>query len=817
MNRTSRHFLIALALLFLPIIVLTHSYGPQGNYTNDAGNNNCTACHNSYTLNSGSGNLVLSGLPSQFVGGQTYNLTVQLNQSGQSRWGFQIKASGGTLSVVSSSLTQLYLGTIVMHTTAGTFAGQANSAQWPVRWTAPTTSSPVTFYFAGNAANNNGLATGDYIYTRSTTISKASLADNVSNFKAENRGSGQVKLSWTNPASNFKAVLIRRKTAGFPANTADGSQVYWYNGTTVTDTGLSSDSLYFYTAFSQDSSDIYSSGAKTSIVAAYPIPDYEDGLPGLKLYLGTEFPNAFDLEDFNSGGEGSSHSLVQNFQGLATLSGSTLSQGAYSLATAGVNMFQIANSYGTVTASGVVKYSTYKIMKLPKIGMNIGTSVDIPVGLYCRNSAGQALPPSFGVATAVWMDDANTLSASWMDNTVLRITALSGFTARNNVYVIATDAAGSSDFDIENIEVNPNLLKGSTFTAATDTVNFAYQLPDDKQILPAISWVSTLTDSAGTTAQGVAVFTLSNVSSGVKATNVFGNMIQMKKDEAYIGRMRICSPNAGNNVQSHLFMYNGIIPQDSRIDVAANILFGTPTVWTWVETPMLSHGVGTGYAQFFFKAGSGSAVVYLDEVQIINAIPTLGDIGRGNKLLHYPYSYFNSLSALAMGWATTESYASEYPQKAAFGVSSSGQMLLDFSGAGTGTQQKGAKLTARNNTSGVYTPASTPGREVGMMMKVRPLSGSFNSYEAVVLLACYGVATNGMYEFYLPPGQLMASAEFGKISGGQYYTVGAGRNGYHQFQFSAKNSQAGVLAFDQVDFLRDNDDPWYADPLLIVQ
>ncbi len=817
MNRNCRYFIIALILLFIPILVWTNSSGPQGNYTNDAGNNNCTACHSSFTLNSGSGNLILTGLPSQFVGGQTYNLTLQLSQSGQSRWGFQIKASGGTLSVVSSSITQLYAGTIVMHNSAGSFLGQANAAQWPFRWTAPTTSSPVTFYFVGNAANNNGATNGDYIYARTTTLSKAPPAENVSNFKVENLGSGQVQLSWTNPASNFKAVLIRRKSSGFPANTADGSQTYWFNGTSVTESGLSSDSLYFYTAFTQDSSDSFSSGAKASVIVSNPVPSFDNGLPALKLFISQSLPNAFDLEDFNADGAGTSHALIQNFQGLASLSGSTLSQGAYSQATLGENSFQIANSFGTVTTAGIVRYSTYKIMKLPKIGINIGTSVDIPVGLYCRDSAGPALPPSFGISTAIWTEDSTALAINWMDDTVLRITALSGMTARKDVFVIATDAPDSNDYDIERIEVYPNLLKGSTFTAATDTVNFAYQLPDDKQILPSVSWVSTLTDSAGTSAQGVAAFTFSNTSCGVKATTVFGNMLPLDKGEAYIGRMRIASPNPGNDIQSHLFMYNGIIPLDPRIDVSANILFGTPTVWTWVETPMLSHGVGTGYGQFFFKAGSNPATVYLDEVQIIHALPTLGDAGRGNSLLHYPYRNFMSLPELAMGWSTAESYASEYPSKSAFGLSSSGQLLMDFSGAGTGSLQKGAKLTARNNTSGVYTPASTPGREVGMTMTIRPLSGTFNSYEAVVLLACYGVETNGMYEFYLPPGQLMASAEFGQLSGGEYFTVGAGRNGFHQFQFSAKNSQAGILAFDNVDFLRDNDDPWYGNPSLFFK
>src|SRR4029079_17212748 len=53
----------------------------------------------------------------------------------------------------------------IEHTAAGTFVGQQNSASWTFNWTAPPTDiGPVTFYAAGNQANNDGNTSGDYIY-----------------------------------------------------------------------------------------------------------------------------------------------------------------------------------------------------------------------------------------------------------------------------------------------------------------------------------------------------------------------------------------------------------------------------------------------------------------------------------------------------------------------------------------------------------------------------------------------------------------------------------------------------------------------------
>jgi hypothetical protein len=62
---------------------------------------------------------------------------------------------------------------VIMHTNTGTYAGTPTSGSWSFDWTAPVSGADVTFWFAGNAANNNGFSTGDYIYTDTLTVSAA--------------------------------------------------------------------------------------------------------------------------------------------------------------------------------------------------------------------------------------------------------------------------------------------------------------------------------------------------------------------------------------------------------------------------------------------------------------------------------------------------------------------------------------------------------------------------------------------------------------------------------------------------------------------
>jgi hypothetical protein len=152
--------------------------GPPAGHTGAPGEQTCIQCH-SGTLNSGPGSITITGVPDSYEPGQEFTLTVRVQHPDRRRWGFQITAldaenrPAGTLAAVNRNLTRVISGTgslegrtYVEHVTNGTFAGQALAGEWQVKWTAPAVDvGRVTFYAAGNAANNNNASSGDSIYT----------------------------------------------------------------------------------------------------------------------------------------------------------------------------------------------------------------------------------------------------------------------------------------------------------------------------------------------------------------------------------------------------------------------------------------------------------------------------------------------------------------------------------------------------------------------------------------------------------------------------------------------------------------------------
>ncbi len=172
---------------FIPLVLIiagisiqdaqAYSTGPPDN---TAGNppafQNCTACHSSFPVNSGTGDAVITNLPATYVPGTTYNLNVLVNDPTAMRWGFEAAAmnaanqQSGTFTVTNPAVTQLSnnAGTapdFMKQTSAGTFPGTPVSQSWQFDWTAPANGEEVLFFVAGNGANNNGSTTGDYIYT----------------------------------------------------------------------------------------------------------------------------------------------------------------------------------------------------------------------------------------------------------------------------------------------------------------------------------------------------------------------------------------------------------------------------------------------------------------------------------------------------------------------------------------------------------------------------------------------------------------------------------------------------------------------------
>ncbi|MCF8304372.1 MAG: T9SS type A sorting domain-containing protein [Bacteroidales bacterium] len=136
----------------------------------------CSDCH----INSGGGNgsvsIDFNDGNNLFKYGETYPITVNVEDSEQSRFGFElteIDQTGitiGEFTLLNQDNTALQSANnrdYVSH-----FEADDNNS-WEFEWTAPPESSgitEVTFYAAGNATNNNGSTSGDHVYSTSLTV-----------------------------------------------------------------------------------------------------------------------------------------------------------------------------------------------------------------------------------------------------------------------------------------------------------------------------------------------------------------------------------------------------------------------------------------------------------------------------------------------------------------------------------------------------------------------------------------------------------------------------------------------------------------------
>ena len=162
----------------IPNLLFSYANNPPNGRTGAPGEGTCGDCHSSYTLNSGSGSVYLTGVPNEYNPGETYAITVHVSHPSMTRWGFELAAKnddgmqGGEILVTQSSLTTSSNWndiTYIKQRNQGTFAGQNNGADWTFDWQAPQQDDGViSFYVAGNTANFSNNTAGDYIYTNSS-------------------------------------------------------------------------------------------------------------------------------------------------------------------------------------------------------------------------------------------------------------------------------------------------------------------------------------------------------------------------------------------------------------------------------------------------------------------------------------------------------------------------------------------------------------------------------------------------------------------------------------------------------------------------
>lgn len=158
---------------------------------NDNGNSNrtCQTCHNNgnfvvtpeLEITDGNGTVVTDNL----TGGETYTIKLTVNATNNpSGYGFQMVALNAADGVDGTPVnTWNAPGGNVQLATIGNgrqYAEQnaiSSSNEFVMEWTAPS-SGDVTFYYGGNAINDNGNTNGDNAVMSSTSLSLTPVSTN---------------------------------------------------------------------------------------------------------------------------------------------------------------------------------------------------------------------------------------------------------------------------------------------------------------------------------------------------------------------------------------------------------------------------------------------------------------------------------------------------------------------------------------------------------------------------------------------------------------------------------------------------------------
>jgi hypothetical protein len=101
------------------------------------------------------------------------------------------------------------------------------------------------YYFRAQLRNSAGTASGSEL----TLLTRPDAPVNGS-FTVSVISGTQIDLSWTK-GEGAQRTMVRAKEGSYPDSVTDGREVYFDTGTSVSDTGLSPDTTYYYRAWSE--------------------------------------------------------------------------------------------------------------------------------------------------------------------------------------------------------------------------------------------------------------------------------------------------------------------------------------------------------------------------------------------------------------------------------------------------------------------------------------------------------------------------------------------------------------------------------------
>ena len=163
-----------------------------------------SGCHDDNVPNLGSAVISIESntLETGYVPGETYPVTVKIEDSDVVRFGYQLVVldeagnNVGDIQIIDPVRTQTMFNHLELtdreyatYTYEGTSAVQTGLGEWTINWVAPESNLPVTFYVACVSADNDGTDEGDVVYTTQKTVLKS-----VNNSISENQPSINVRV-----------------------------------------------------------------------------------------------------------------------------------------------------------------------------------------------------------------------------------------------------------------------------------------------------------------------------------------------------------------------------------------------------------------------------------------------------------------------------------------------------------------------------------------------------------------------------------------------------------------------------------------------